>query len=115
MGIRVNKLLTELNIGLTAFDNLLKALGYKENILTANTKIPDDIAILARVMFAKDTDYTKIIKAAADKGIYGGAFNNLKWFNILFLGRCNYFCRNNSCKFGNNQVIRSLCNFKFSR
>ena len=80
MGIRVNKLLTELNIGLTAFDNLLKALGYKENILTANTKIPDDIAILARVMFAKDTDYTKIIKAAADKGIYGGAFNNLKWF-----------------------------------
>ena len=80
MGIRVNRLLTELNIGLASLDSMLKALGYKEDNLTTNTKIPDDIAILARVMFGKDTDYAKIIKAATDKGIYGSAYNNLKWF-----------------------------------
>ena len=78
--MRVNRLLTELNIGLATLDSLLKALGYNEDLLNVNTKIPDDIAILARVMFGKDTDYTKIIKAAADKDIYGGAYNNLKWF-----------------------------------
>lgn len=71
MGIRVNKLLTELNIGLATLESLLKSLGYKEDLLTINTKIPDDIAILVRVLFAKDTDYVKIIKSAADKGVYG--------------------------------------------
>ena len=71
MGIRVNKLLTELNIGLATLECLLKSLGYKEDLLTINTKIPDDIAILVRVLFAKDTDYVKIIKSAADKGVYG--------------------------------------------
>ena len=80
MGIRVNRLLSELNIGLSTLDSLLKALGYKEDLLSVNTKIPDEIATLARVMFGRDTDYTKIIKAAADKDIYGGAYNSLKWF-----------------------------------
>lgn len=79
MGIRVNRLLTELNIGLATFDSLLKALGYNES-LTVNTKIPDDIATLARVMFGKDSDYSKIIKVASNKNVYGGAYNNLKWF-----------------------------------
>lgn len=68
MGIRVNRLLTELNIGMATLDSVLKSLGYKEDILTINTKIPDDISILVRVLFAKDTDYVKIIKSAADKG-----------------------------------------------
>ena len=80
MGIRVNRLLSELNIGLTALDSLLKALGYKEDLLSINTKIPDDIATLARVMFAKDTDYGKIVKAAAYKYVNGSAYNNLKLF-----------------------------------
>lgn len=80
MGIRVNRLLSELNIGLTALDSLLKALGYKEDLLSINTKIPDDIATLARVMFAKDTDYGKIVKAAAYKDVNGSAYNNLKLF-----------------------------------
>jgi len=30
MGIRVNRLLTELNIGLSTLENILNALGYKE-------------------------------------------------------------------------------------
>lgn len=80
MGIRVNRLLSELNIGLTTLDSLLKALGYKEDLLSINTKIPDEVATLAKVMFGKDTDYGKIVKAAADKDINGSAYNNLKWF-----------------------------------
>ena len=80
MGIRVNRLLSELNIGLATFDSLLKALGYKEDLLSINTKIPDEIATLARAMFGKDTDYGKIIKVAADKDINGSAQNGLKWF-----------------------------------
>ncbi len=79
MAIRVNKLLSELNIGLSTLDSLLKALGYKEDILSINTKIPDEIATLARVMFGKDTDYGKIVNAAAKKDINGSAYNNLKW------------------------------------
>lgn len=81
MGIRVNKLLGELNIGLATLDSLLKALGYKEEQLTINTKIPDEIADIARTLFSKGTDYSKIIKAAVDKDIYGGSYNYLKWFN----------------------------------
>ena len=80
MGIRVNRLLSELNIGLTTLDSLLKALGYKEDLLSINTKIPDEIATLARLMFGKDTDYGKIVKAVADKDINGSAYNGLKWF-----------------------------------
>ena len=80
MGIRVNRVLSELNIGLSTLDSLLKALGYKEDNLTSNTKIPDEIATLARVMFGKDTDYGKIVKTAANKDINGSTYNNLKWF-----------------------------------
>ena len=80
MGIRLNTLLSELNIGLSSLDSLLKALGYKEDLLSINTKIPDEIATLARLMFGKDTDYGKIVKAAANKDINGSAYNNLKWF-----------------------------------
>ena len=39
MGIRVNRLLSELNIGFQTLNDWLKALGYKEEILSINTKI----------------------------------------------------------------------------
>ena len=39
MGIRVNRLLTELNIGLATLEDVLKALGYQETPLTTNTKL----------------------------------------------------------------------------
>lgn len=80
MGIRVNKLLTELNIGLTTLDSLLKSLGYEEDLLTVNTKIPDEIVVLARTLFSKDIDCSNIIKAVADKDFYGGAYSNQKLF-----------------------------------
>lgn len=70
MGIRVNKLLTELNIGLETLDNMLSALGYKVQVLTINTKLSDDIAILVRELNYADDDFLNLIKAAATKGVY---------------------------------------------
>lgn len=71
MAIRVNKLLTELNIGLQTLDDTLKALGYKEDLLTPNSKIPDDIAILVKGYFSEGVDFLNLVKAAAEKGVYG--------------------------------------------
>ena len=71
MAIRVNKLLTELNIGLQTLDDTLKALGYREEFLTPNSKIPDDIAILVKEYFSEGVDFLKLVKAAAEKGVYG--------------------------------------------
>lgn len=71
MAIRVNKLLTELNIGLQTLDDTLKALGYKEELLTPNSKIPDDIAILVKGYFSEGADFLKVVKAAAENGVYG--------------------------------------------
>lgn len=71
MGIRVNKLLTELNIGLATLDNMLRVLGYKEQNLTTNTKLSDDIAILVKELYSDDGTFLNLIKTAATKGLYG--------------------------------------------
>lgn len=70
MAIRVNKLLTELNIGLATLDDILNALGYKEEYLSPNSKIPDEIAILARGLCSEDIEFLKLIDIAAEKGVY---------------------------------------------
>ena len=67
---RVNKLLTELNIGLTTLDNILRVLGYKEQDLTYNTKLSDNIAILVRELYSDDGTFLNLIKTAATKGLY---------------------------------------------
>ncbi len=68
--VRVNKLLTELNIGLATLDNMLRVLGYKEQNLTYNTKLSDDIAILVRKLYSDDGTFLNLIKAVATKGLY---------------------------------------------
>ena len=65
MGIRVNRLLSELNIGFQTLNDTLKALGYKEDSLTPNSKIPDDIAILVKGYFSVGVDFLNLVKAAA--------------------------------------------------
>ena len=67
MGIRVNRLLSELNIGLQTLDDWLKALGYKEEILSINTKIPDSIAEIIREICDNDLDFLAIIEKTANK------------------------------------------------
>ena len=67
MVIRVNRLLSELNIGLQTLDDWLKALGYKEEILSINTKIPDSIAEIIREICDNDLDFLAIIEKTAKK------------------------------------------------
>lgn len=71
MGVRVNKLLAELNMGLVTLDGILKSLGQDIPDLNINTKISDDIAILVKEYFNSDTDILKIVQYAAKNGVYG--------------------------------------------
>lgn len=83
MGIRVNKLLTELNIGLATLDSLLCALGYKEQDLTINTKLSDDIAILVRELFSDNGDFLNLIKSAAKEGVYSNQSDLPPSLNVI--------------------------------
>lgn len=67
MGVRINKLLSELNIGLQTLDDLLKALGYNEEILSVNTKIPDSVAEVVMAIGECDLDFLAIIEKTAKK------------------------------------------------
>ena len=71
MAIRVNKILSELNMGFLALESVLNALGYKEQEITINTKLPDEIVILLRGWCAGDTEFLKLIEIAAEQGVYG--------------------------------------------
>lgn len=83
MAIRVNRLLSELNIGLQTLDDTLKALGYKEDSLTPNSKIPDDIAILVKGYFSEGADFLKLVKAVADRGVYGSKVDSTPLLKVV--------------------------------
>lgn len=83
MAIRVNRLLSELNIGLQTLDDTLKALGYKEDSLTPNSKIPDDIAILVKGYFSEGVDFLKLVKAVADRGVYGSKVDSTPLLKVV--------------------------------
>ena len=83
MGIRVNKLLAELNIGLATLDNMLRVLGYKEQDLTINTKLSDDIAILVRELYSDNGDFLNLIKTAANKGVYSNQSDLSPTLNVI--------------------------------
>ena len=72
MGIRVNRLLTELNIGFATLEDVLKALGYQETPLTTNTKLSDEIANLVIELFTNEKDFLNLVDTAEDlKGYLG--------------------------------------------
>ncbi len=71
MAVRVGKLSKELHIRLTALKSILDALGYKEDFYSLNTKVPDDIAVLVRGLCTDNTDLLKLVRIAADNGVYG--------------------------------------------
>ena len=83
MGIRVNRLLTELNIGLATLDNILRVLGYKDLNLTINTKLSDDIAILVRELYSDNGDFLNLIKTAATNGIYSNQADLSPTLNVI--------------------------------
>ena len=73
MGIRVNRLLSEVNIGITTLDSVLKTLGYKEQDLTINTKISDEIANIVRGLCSKDTDLLTLIEIEGENRDYSNS------------------------------------------
>ena len=83
MATRVNKLLTELNIGLATLGSLLKSLGYNEDVLTVNTKIPDDMAILVRAFGSRDNDLRRLVEIAVEYGAYGNQKGLSSTLNIV--------------------------------
>ena len=83
MGIRVNRLLTELNIGLSTLENILNVLGYKEQNLSSNTKLSDETAMLVRELYSDDGDFLSLIKFAAKSGVYGNQNDSTTTLNII--------------------------------
>ena len=106
MGIRVNKLLTELNIGLQTRDDMLKALGYNEEILSVNTKIPDSVAEVVIALGESDLDFLAIIEKTAKKETLENQINSA--FPLKVVGRIDLDQYNNTRRVkgeqGNNSV-----------
>ena len=76
MAIRVNKLLTELNIGLATLDSLLKALGHNEDVLSLNSKIPNSIAEVVRNLCENDMDFLVLLEKTAKKEMLGSQMDS---------------------------------------
>lgn len=108
MGIRVNKLLTELNIGLATLDNMLCVLGYKEQNLTSSTKLSDDIAILVRELYSDDGTFLNLIKTAATKGLYSNQTDlppTVKVIGRIDLDEYNHSRRKQDIKKSQNEKL----------
>lgn len=61
MATRLNTLSRELNIGIGTLLEMLNSMGYKQNDLTNNSKIPDDIAILMKGLYSEGISLFKFI------------------------------------------------------
>lgn len=83
MAIRVIKLASELNIEVSTLRSMLSALGFTEDYLTPNTKIPDDIEILVRSLCSNETDLFKLVELAAGKGVYGRQTDDIPSVKIV--------------------------------
>ncbi len=83
MAIRVNKILSELNIDFSTLKNMLHVWGYEEQNLTLNSKIPEDIAILVRKLYSDNGDFLSLIEVAAKEGIYGNQNDSTSTLKIL--------------------------------
>lgn len=83
MAIRVNKLLSELNVGLATLESMLNALGWKESDINPNSKIPDDVAILVKEYGSRDNDLRKLVEIATENGVYGNQKERPSTLNIV--------------------------------
>ena len=105
MAIRVNKLLSELNIGFSTLENMLNVLGYKEQNLTLNSKIPEDIAILVRELYSDNGDFLNLIETAAKEGVYGNQNDSTSTLKIL--GRIDLDEYNNPSGYKSKQGVKN--------
>lgn len=67
MSIRVNKLLSDANIGMETLNSILRALDYNVEDLTLNSKIPDEIAEFVGKLCKNDWDFLAMIEESAQK------------------------------------------------
>lgn len=75
MAIRINKILSELNIELETLESMFNALGYKEHNFTINSRIPDETADFMKRLCSKETEFLKLIEFAVEEGVYGNQNN----------------------------------------
>lgn len=80
-------------MGFLALESVLNALGYKEQEITINTKLPDEIVILLRGWCAGDTEFLKLIEIAAEQGVYGN--KNEPVSSLKVVGRIDLDAINN--------------------
>ena len=114
MAIRINKLLSELNIGLTTLESILNAVGYKEYNLMINSKIPDEMAILVKGLCSEETEFLKLIEMAAKNGIYDNIIPTLKIVGHIDLDAYNNPKCKQDIKRNRNETFIPLPSIKYS-
>lgn len=62
MAMRVNRLLVETNIGIATLDDILKVLGYNEEPLSINSRIPDSYAEIIKAVCNNELDFLELIE-----------------------------------------------------
>ena len=87
MATRLNTLSRELNIGIGTLLEMLNSMGYKQNDLTNNSKIPDDIAILMKGLYSEGISLFKFIDIISTLKTIGyidlDAYNDPKYTRSL--------------------------------
>ena len=71
MSIRVNKLLSDTNIGLKTLQSILRALGNNAEDVNLNTKVPDEIAEIISKLCKNDFDFLALLEDSAQNEFKG--------------------------------------------
>ena len=71
MSIRVNKLLSDTNIGLKTLQSILGAFGYNAEDVNLSTKVSDEIADNVRKLCKNDFDFLALLEESAQNEFKG--------------------------------------------
>lgn len=105
MAIRVNKLLTELNVELETLEDMLNTLGYEVSYFSLNTLIADNFENLVRGVFSNDIDLWEFIEIAANKNNRDNLYDSAT--NLKIVGRIDLDAHNNPKGQNNKQELMS--------
>ena len=110
MSVRLNKLLREANIGLQAFNAILKALDIDEPHLEPSTKISDNLANLILNLRNVDLDFIKLIEKSEEKKTSNSTPKSpLKIIGNIALDECGSPSRSNrDIEVSGNSLTKSL-------
>ena len=71
MSVRVNKILSDTNIGLKNLQSILGALGYNAEDVNLSTKVSDEIAENIRKLCNNDFDFLALLEESAENEFKG--------------------------------------------